>query len=196
MGQQDAIQTSDKLLNISTLTTENNPITEINLNQLRAEQEQKNNFTPSNHKENSLESKNNMARTLKAEAFWEWISELIKSNPTKTAEHGIYCVTLGILVALPNAIDQFIKHVTNAHDKTLSQNTLSLKSRITLTKDIKKQPLLIRNTQGSRIHTYYKGSWEERQVISGVIISITSLLGESIPLAVDLSLTPDLINTI
>ena len=177
-------------------TTNNNIITEIDLNQLRKEQEENTKFTSSNNNENHLEPKSSTACAPNPEAFWEWATELIKNNPTKTAEYGIYCVTLGILITIPTAIDQFIKHVTNSNDQILSQNTLSLKSRITLTKDIKKQPLLIRSTQGSRIHTYYKGSWEERQVISGVIISIASLLGESIPLAIDPSLTPDPINTI
>lgn len=149
-----------------------------------------------NNTNNILKPKINIADTLKAEIFWEWAIKRIKANPTNTAKYGIYCVELGILLAIPASIDQFINHITDTNDKTLSQPITPLKSRIKLTKEIKKNPLLIRNTQGSRIHTYYKGHQGKHQVISGVIIKTSNLLGELISLAFDPSLIHDPINTI
>jgi hypothetical protein len=188
-------------INISKITTPKqievtspDIITEIDLNQLRKEQEAK--LKPSPNKANSLDLESSTIGNLNAEDFLDWITHIINQNPEETSKHGVYCVTLGILIALPTAIDQFINQLVKSKHSYSQQPVIPLKSRILLTKAIKKQPLLIRNAQGSRIHTYYQGSWGKRQVISGVIFSIPSLLGETIALPLDASLSPDPISTI
>ena len=92
---------------------------------------------------------------------------------------------IGILIVIPQCIDAFI-----------GERTLSLELRIALTKAIKKHDALIRNSQGSRIHSYCFGNWQDRKVIAGIVINRDTLVSREMNLAINTNLAPDPIENV
>jgi hypothetical protein len=113
-----------------------------------------------------------------ANDFWNWLKERlihhdIQFNQEDSVIHG---VEPGIFIRIPEAIDHFLK--TQADQLGLPYDKMTLPQRIQLTKGIKKHDKLLRTEQGSRIHAYCLGDWQNRNVISGVIIPADALLGD------------------
>lgn len=133
----------------------------------------------------------------KAEDFWQWLVDAIKQhqvtvNQSNSIVHG---VELGLLVCIPKALDEFL--LAQAQQMGIeNSNIIPIEQRINLTKAIKKCEKLVRNQQGSRIHTYYMGKWEDRHVISGVVIKPSDLFRDSMTLPINLALMIDPIGTV
>jgi len=128
-----------------------------------------------------------------AQAFWQWLpqalqEELITVNQPDSVVHRI---DRGLLLVLPKIVDAFI-HEQIKQLGLHGQSTAGLDQLISLTKAIKKHEALIRNSKGSRIHSYCFGKWEDRQVISGLLIKPEDLLSDGhVDLAINESLSID-----
>ena len=128
-----------------------------------------------------------------AQEFWQWLPRAIQQQliMVNQPESVVHRIDLGLLLVLPKIVDAFIQEQV----KRLGlhgQSTAGLDQLISLTKAIKKHDALIRNSTGSRIHSYCFGKWEDRQVISGLVIKIEDLLTDShIDLPVNESLSID-----
>ena len=123
--------------------------------------------------------------------FWQWLKDAIihqqiGTNDTDSIVHGI---KTGVLVCIPQAIDIFLRKKSEELD--INSDQVILGQRIALTKAVKKHDALIRNAQGSRVHTYCIGKWENRNVLSGIIIEAEVLLGESKILPINSALSID-----
>jgi hypothetical protein len=113
-----------------------------------------------------------------ANDFWNWLKEcLVRQDIKFNQEHSIiHGVDKGLFIRIPEAIDQFLK--AQADQLGMPHDKMTLPQRIQLTKGIKKHDKLLRTEQGSRIHVYCLGDWQNRNVISGVIIPTDALLGD------------------
>jgi len=125
--------------------------------------------------------------------FWHWLEKTIKDKAIaiNQLDSVIHRVEPGVLLVMPNIIDEFLHYQFNKSEK--NENTFNLKQRIALTKAIKKNGLLVRDAKGSRIHFYCFDKWEERRVISGIIINPQSFFDDSlveIPVNPQLSIDP------
>ncbi len=129
--------------------------------------------------------------TFHADNFWQWLKEAVRNqhmtiNQPDSVVHG---VDLGLLICIPQAVDAFFIEQAKRYDT--NANSIALSQRIALTKGIKKHDALIRNEQGSRIHAYCVGQWENRQVLSGVVSKPEAIVKDEITLPINPSLTPD-----
>lgn len=125
--------------------------------------------------------------------FWQWLEKTIKDKTIafNQADSVIHRVEIGFLLVIPNIINEFLRYQFSKSE--LNEKTFNLKQRIVLTKAIKKNGLLVRDVKGSRIHFYCFDKWEERRVISGIIINPQSFFYEclvEIPINPQLSVDP------
>ncbi len=125
--------------------------------------------------------------SFKAPDFWNWLQTGITRKTIHVNDVGdfVHIVDIGILIVIPQCIDAFI-----------GERTLSLELRIALTKAIKKHDALIRNSQGSRIHSYCFGNWQDRKVIAGIVINRDTLVSREMNLAINTNLAPDPIENV
>ena len=128
-----------------------------------------------------------------AQEFWEWLSQSLeaKTLSINKPESIVHRVDLGFLLVIPNIIETFIHEQTK--QLGIHSHTAGLDQRIGLTKAIKKNYDLVRNIQGSRIHAYCLGKWEERKVLSGLVIKPEAILKKipiEIPINPSLSIDP------
>ena len=126
-----------------------------------------------------------------AASFWDWLKQAIldQAISVNQVDSMVHRVTLGLFVKIPEAIDAFLKEQAQAHS-IISHDDL-FKQRPALTKAIKQCEKLVRNTQGSRIHIYCIGKWEERRTLSGVVIEAGALLSAKQVIPINEALTPD-----
>lgn len=94
----------------------------------------------------------------------------------------------GIFIILAKAIESYL---TTYAKKTMCNAQSILDQRHELTRLVKKQDSLIRNTKGSRIHSYCVGRWENRQVLSGIVVAPNVLLEDVSHISVNSSLSID-----
>lgn len=123
--------------------------------------------------------------------FWQWLKEAITYQQIETnhANSMVHGVEDGVFVCIPGAIDTFLYGKVKKH--AINSDQVILDQRITLTKAVKKHGALIRNVQGSLVHSYCIGKWENRNVLSGIIIKTEVLLGKSKILPINSALSVD-----
>ncbi len=111
------------------------------------------------------------AFSLTATAFWQWLQVSIDKQALSVNETDstIHRVEQGLLLVMPGIIDAFIQAQTKA--LAIKHQKVPFKQRIELTKALKKHDKLVRNAQGSRIHTYYLGQWADRRLLSGLVVA-------------------------
>ncbi len=124
---------------------------------------------------------------LNAIDFFQWIktalvNKTITINESDSFVHG---VSEGILICIPQAIDTFLKTQQVIDDQMITNR------RITLIKEIKKYPDLVRSSKNSRIHSYYWGRWEDRRVFSGIVVLLNTLEASSSVVSINPQLTID-----
>ncbi len=129
--------------------------------------------------------------TLVVAEFWRWLKQAVTRNHITLNEIAsvVHGVEGGLLIVLPQAIEAFIKHYTEQQGFADVEGLL--KQQAPLMRAIKKQNLLIRKTNGSRIHAYCVGRWETRNTLTGVVINAPAFLGESFTLPINAQLIPD-----
>jgi len=146
-------------------------------------------------------TKTNDSPKITVEAFWDFLKQgivhqTLSINETESVVHGIAIdnAKTGILIGIPGAISAFFESL--AKEQHTTHTTPKYDQRIALTKALKKQNILIRNAQGARIHSYCLGKWEDRHVISGVVIPAKHLVDEAQTFSINTRLTKDPLETI
>lgn len=127
-----------------------------------------------------------------AQDLWQWLRwELNHNSLTLNQKDSIvHRIDRGLFVVIPHAIDAFL--LAKAHESHIQNYHIDGNQRINLTKGMKKHTELIRNAQGSRIHSFCLGKWQDRQLLSGLVMDIQSFLGNySSQLAINTELIPD-----
>lgn len=126
-----------------------------------------------------------------AEDFFDWLKVVITHNAIQVnkPESFIHRVSDGLFILIPQAIEHFLKEKEKLFD--VSEKPSALNKVMTLTKKIKKHESLIRNAQGSRIHSYCLGKWEDRQVLSGIIVKVNTIFDDIFELPVNSQLSID-----
>ncbi len=128
--------------------------------------------------------------------FFSWIKISIQANEICINEAGsfVHHVLEGVLILIPDAVEFFLKE--QIRKLNISEEAILVDHIRTLTREVKKYEKLIRNSQGSRIHSYCLGKWEDRHVLSGIIIELDSLFDGSIPIPLNHQLSIDPMNSI
>jgi hypothetical protein len=144
-----------------------------------------------NPKETLLEEATQVLPVFKAIDFWQWLKESLTEYGMEVNQNEsvVHRVKEGLLICLPGIIDQFLKQQASLLGIETSSTVLD--QRMMLTKAIKKHDALVRNAQNSRIHTYCLGRWENRHLLSGLLIKPEALLDAKTTLPVHQDLTID-----
>ena len=124
--------------------------------------------------------------------FWSWLKEGIVTqtlayNQIDSTVHG---VELGLFICMPQTVEHCFSEQVKKHN--LDINTVTLAQRIELTKAIKKHEGLVRNAQGSRTHVYCRGQWQDRQLLSGLVMQTEALFAADfrVPINPNLAIDP------
>ena len=184
-GKEEKIKSSEKYA----LPNDIKAIKEINLSTLNTPSA-KANETP----QVSSEAQQDVPK-FEAATFWNWLKKslLEEQIDINQPESIVQSIKEGLLICIPEAVDAFIQE--KAKQRGFSADHAIWLKRPGLTKKIKKHEKLIKNEQGSRIHTYYWGRWEDRNTLSGIVISASDLLGNNKTIPINENLSIDLLNT-
>lgn len=123
--------------------------------------------------------------------FWSWLKEgiatqMLTYNQVNSVIHG---VELGLFICMPQAVELFFSDQFRQHN--IDMSTVTLTQRIELTKAIKKQQGLVRNVQGSSTHVYCIGQWQDRKLLSGLVMPTKALFTSDFILPINPNLAID-----
>ncbi len=126
-----------------------------------------------------------------ARQFFNWLKSSIMNDHIKINEPTsfIHRVKEGILILIPQTLEYFLEEQMKILNIPAEQMGKQL---IVLTKVIKKHDGLVRNEQGARIHSYCLGKWEDRNVLSGIVVRLETLFDtqDAQPINNQLSIDP------